>query len=283
MASLRYLYFPGCKIGPFLPEYDQSTRAVLAALGIELIDAELNCCGYPVREVDFTAAIFSGARIMAVAAQQGVPLLTPCKCCYGNLMQAKYWLKRSVSLRERVVGLLADEGLHWSDKTVVRHLLTAIKEDLGLNLLRDAVKQPLQGYPVAVHYGCHALRPGDVTHFDNPLAPTIFESVVATTGATAVPWPLRLECCGQPLWEKNNGLALSLMRRKVSDAIESGAKALITACTYCQLQFGPVRMEHLEEQASYQELPSILVSQMLGTALGLPGDALGKKGFSDLS
>jgi len=282
MTSLRYLYFPGCKIGPFLPEYDRSTRAVMAALGVELVDAELNCCGYPVREVDFTAAVFAGARVLAVASQMSLPLLTPCKCCYGNLMQAKYWMKQSTSLREQVVGLLADEGLHWSDEIVVRHLLTALKTDLGLHVLRDAVKQPLQGYPVAVHYGCHALRPSDVTHFDNPLAPTVFESVVAATGASAVPWPLRLECCGRPLWEKNNDLALSLMRRKVSDAIESGAKAMITACTYCQLQFGSGRMEHLAAQTSYRELPSILVSQLLGTALGLSGETLGKKGFPDL-
>ena len=279
MTALRYLYFPGCKITPFLPEYDHATRSLMAALGVDLKDAELNCCGYPVRDVDLTAAMFSGARVLAVAAQRGLPLLTPCKCCYGNFMQVKYWLKRSASLREQVVELLAKEGLYWSDGVVVRHLLTALKEDLGLERLKAAVKHPLQGYPVAVHYGCHALRPGDVTHFDNPLAPTIFESLVEVAGATAVSWPMRLECCGYPLWEKNNALALSLMQRKLNDARESGARALVTACTYCQLQFGSVRLEHLPEDASCRDLPAILFPQLLGTVLGLPCEALEKKGF----
>jgi heterodisulfide reductase subunit B len=284
MTPLRYLYFPGCKISPFLPEYDHATLALLATLGIDLADAELNCCGYPVRDVDFTAAMFSATRILATAAQKGLPLLTPCKCCYGNLMQAKFWMHRSAGLRERAIGLLAEEGLRWSETVVVRHLLTALKEDLGLDRLRAAVNQPLQGYRVAVHYGCHALRPGDVTRFDNPLAPTVFEAVVETTGAIAVPWPLRLECCGYPLWEKNNALALALMQRKLADASESGAQALITACTYCQLQFGAVREQHLQGPQAYRELPSILVSQLLGTALGLPDQALGlKKEFSVLS
>jgi len=153
-------------------------------------------------------------------------------------------------------------------------------EDLGLAHVQARVKHPLHGYRVAAHYGCHALRPGDVTQFDNPLAPTIFESVIAATGATAVEWPMRLDCCGYPLWEKNNQLSLALMQQKLADARESGAQALITACTYCQLQFGQVRSEHLSGTAAYNDLPAVLVSQLLGVALGLPDVALGQAGLT---
>ena len=69
------------------------------------------------------------------------------------------------------------------------------------------------------------------------------------------------------------------MQRKLNDARESGARALVTACTYCQLQFGSVRLEHLPEDASCRDLPSILFPQLLGTALGLPCEALEKRGF----
>lgn len=279
MAKLRYLYFPGCKIKPFLPEYDRATRAVLSTLDVGLEETELNCCGYPVRHVDFTAAMLSGARILAMAARKGLPVLTPCKCCYGNLKHAHFWMHRNAELRERVNGLLQEDGLQWSKDVVVRHLLTALTEDLGLVHVQARVKHPLHGYRAAAHYGCHALRPGDVTQFDNPLAPTIFESVVAATGATVVEWPLRLDCCGYPLWEKNNQLSLALMQQKLADARESGAQALITACTYCQLQFGPVRSEHLSDTAANNDLPAVLVSQLLGVALGLPGEALGQTGL----
>lgn len=281
MARQQYLYFPGCQLTPRLPEYDRATRAVLSVLEIDLNDSEVNCCGYPVRHVDFTAAMFSGARVLAVAAQKGLAVLTPCKCCYGNLKQAGYWMRRNTALRDRINRLLQQEGLAWSDDVTVRHLLNALTEDVGLEHIAAKVKTPLKGLKAAAHYGCHALRPGDVTQFDNPLAPTIFERVVAVTGATCVEWPLRLECCGHPLWQKNNRLSLALMRRKLADAHEAGAQVLITACTYCQIQFDDVRREHPSGNAAHDRLPAIVISQLLGIALGLPDDTLGlaSRGF----
>lgn len=241
MAALRYLYFPGCKLTPFLQAYDRDTRAVLGALDVTLEESELNCCGYPVRHHDFTAAMFCGVRVLALAARKGLPLLTPCKCCYGNLKQADFWMRRNSDLRRQMNALLGKEGLYWREDLVVRHLLTALDQDIGPERLGARVRRSLEGLKVAAHYGCHALRPGDVTQFDNPLAPTIFERVLAATGARSVEWPLRLECCGQPLWEKNDRLALALTRRKLADAREAGAQMLATACTYCQLQFEMAR------------------------------------------
>jgi heterodisulfide reductase subunit B len=274
MASLRYLYFPGCKLTPFLPAYDRATRAVLAALDVELAESELNCCGYPVRHTDFTAAMFCGARVLAVAAAQGLPLLTPCKCCYGQLKQADYWMRRNGELRRQINTMLSREGLYWREDIVVRHLLTALDEDVGAERVAARVRRPLAGLAVAAHYGCHALRPGDVTQFDNPLSPTIFERIVALTGARSVEWPLRLDCCGQPLWEKNDRLALSLMQRKLVDAREAGAQAMVTACTYCQLQLDGVRRTHLAPEAPGADLPVLLVTHLLTAAFDLPGYAL---------
>ncbi|RJQ79846.1 MAG: CoB--CoM heterodisulfide reductase [Desulfobacteraceae bacterium] len=275
MTRRRYLYFPGCKLKPRLPEYDRATRGVLETLEIELSDSELNCCGFPVRHLDFTASMLCGARVLAVAARKGLALLTPCKCCFGNLKQADYWLRRDSALRERINGLLRREGLAWSRDVTVRHLLNALTEDVGLEHIASKIKHPLTGLKAAAHYGCHALRPGDVTQFDNPLSPTLFERVIAAAGATCIEWPLRLECCGHPLWEKNNRLALSLMRRKLADAHEAGAQALITACTYCQIQFDAVRREHPSGNQAHDRLPAILVTQLLGVALGLSKETLG--------
>lgn len=269
MARLRYLYFPGCKITSFLPDYDRDTRAVLNALDVALDDSELNCCGYPVRHNDFTAAMYCGVRVLAIAARKELPLLTPCKCCYGNLKQADYWMRHSSELRRQINTLLSKEGLYWREDLTVRHLLTALDEDIGLDRLAALVRHPLTDFAVAAHYGCHALRPGDVTQFDNPLAPTLFERVVFATAAQSVAWPLRLDCCGRPLWEKNSQLSLSLTRRKLADAAEAGAQALITACTHCQLQFDTVRREYPEKKINGADLPAMSVSRLLAAALGL--------------
>ena len=273
MAAETFLNFPGCKINRFVPQYGRSARAVMAQLGITLDETELNCCGYPVRHVSFTASIWSAARNLAIAAAKGLPLMTPCKCCYGNLKHADHWMRRDSHLRRQVNSLLAKEGLAWQKDIHIRHLLTVLDESVGLKRLQESVIRPLTGLRVAAHYGCHALRPGNITHFDNPLSPTIFERLVAVTGAQAVEWPLRLECCGHPLWEKNNRFSLALMTDKLNDARQSGAQILTTACTYCQMQFDTIQADHAH--GATQQLPAVLYTQLLGMAMGLPDDLLG--------
>ena len=130
---------------------------------------------------------------------------------------------------------------------------------------------------MAAHYGCHALRPSDVMQFDNPLAPTIFERLVELTGASAVDWPRRLDCCGQPLLESNEHLSLRLMQTKVADARQAGADTLCTACTYCQVQFGQVQ-HSLGAALIPEPLPSVLFPQLLGLSMGLPPEDLGLSG-----
>ncbi len=269
---MKYAYFPGCKIPWHLPQYGQATRAVCELFGIELVDLEFNCCGYPARHISFEASIFAAARNFALAARKRLPLLTPCKCCFGNLSHAMYWLRENADLRATVRGKLRKEGLPWPDQMQVVHLLTAL-DDAGR--IKSAVTRPLEGVRVAAHYGCHALRPGYVTRFDNPLAPTLFERLIQATGAETVSWPLRLECCGNPLWGKNDDLAGKLAHRKLVDAANSGAQILCTACTYCQLQFDVLREKLPDQKALKPAPPALLFPQLLGLSLGLSPLELG--------
>lgn len=273
MAQKTYLYFPGCKMNRFLPQYSASTRAVLSELDIALDETELNCCGYPVRHENFAAAMTAAARNLAVAARKNLPLMTPCKCCYGNLKHADHWMRIDVDLRTQVNAVLAEEGLAWEDNIPIVHLLNMLDTDIGTKRLRTYISHPLEGLDVAASYGCHALRPGNITQFDNPLSPTVFERLIAATGATPMDWPLRLECCGRPLWKKNNRFSLELMNTKIEDARQSGAQILITACTYCQLQFDDVQADHAGNDTT--QLPAVLYTQLLGTAMGLSPDDLG--------
>lgn len=268
---MKYAYFPGCKIPRHLPEYDLSVRAVLDRLGVRLADIRFNCCGYPVRHRSFEASVFSAARNLALARREHLTLVTPCKCCFGNLKHAEYWLKQRPNLRISVNDRLAREGLRWDTDIRVIHLLTLLDEDAGEGMIRERVVNPLTGLRVAAHYGCHALRPSDVTQFDNPLAPAIFERLIAAAGATPVDWPLRLECCGSPLQDKNDRLSLRLMNRKLRDAAHAGADAVATACTYCQLQFDRVKSAPAFQERKGDYPPAVLVSTLLGAAMGLTG------------
>jgi heterodisulfide reductase subunit B len=272
---MRYAYFPGCKIPHHLPQYGDSVRAVCRALDVELVDIEFNCCGYPVRNESELASVFSAARNFALAERAGLPIMTPCKCCFGNLRYAVSRLHESADLAGEVARLLAREGLALPRRMEVRHLLTVLDRDVGAATLAERVVSPLHGLKVACHYGCHALRPGKVTGFDDPLAPTVFERVVAALGAETVDWALRLECCGHPLRGRDEVVSESLMRRKLESADGAGAHVLATACTYCQLQFDVERDRHPFNSPWRGMVPAVLVSQLVGSALGLEEARLG--------
>ena len=265
---MRYAYFPGCKIPHHLPGYGQGVEAVCGALGLELVHLEFNCCGWPLRDQSLLASVFSTARNLALARQQGLPILTPCKCCLGNLKNGRQLLERSPGLAREVNLLLKREGLE-PGLAQVDHLLTVLDRDVGTSSLKEMVKEPLTGLKVACHYGCHALRPARVTNFDDPLNPTIFERIVEALGAEAVPWELRLECCGYPLRYRDQAASQRLMRAKLLEAGSAGAGLVVTACTYCQLQFERER-RLLPPGRSLPDAPeAVLVTRLLAQALGL--------------
>ncbi len=262
---MKLIYFPGCKIADHLPAYGRSVKAVLTAFGIELVELPLNCCGYPIRDRSPEAAVWCAVRNLALAEARGLDLITPCKCCFGTLRQAAYWMERSRPLKERIGQRLKKEGLSYTGRFHTWHLLSVLTHQVGLEVIGRQIRHPFTKLHVAAHYGCHALRPSDVVQLDNPLAPTIFEDLLSILGATPVSWPRRLECCGQPQKGKNDRVARRLLQSKINDAAAAGATVVATACTYCQMHF-----ESSETQNSLQVLP---LSHLMAQAMGLDIDS----------
>ncbi|MCP4626705.1 MAG: disulfide reductase [bacterium] len=272
---MSYSYFAGCKIPYYLPEYGSSTLSLLNRFDIELQDLEFNCCGYPVRDIDFQSFLLAGARNLALAEQKYTDIVTPCKCCFGSLKFVEYYLKQRGELKDKVNGLLQPEGLQWEGRNTVSHLLTVLHQDVGLDIIRAAVVNPLDNLKVATHNGCHTLRPGNVTQYDNPLTPSIFSDLVTLTGAEGVFWSMRDDCCGNPQWDKNQKLALKQIQRKLLNAKQAGADFVCTACTYCQMQFEQKSHSDLIPRFDGQTIPAILISQLIGLSIGMADEKIG--------
>jgi len=191
-----------------------------------------------------------------------------CQCCFGSLKHADHYLKNNPKKREMIVSLLKEEGLDFKGTTKIEHILTVFANQIGYSNIEKQITKKFKGLKIAPHYGCHALRPSNITQFDNPHAPTIFEQVIQLTGAEAVDWSKRLECCGNPLWEKNNELSLGILEQKIDSAKEASADMICSACNYCQLQFDEIQKTALEK-TSAEQFPSIFISQLLGLSMGL--------------
>ena len=142
---MKFAFFPGCKIPYYLEHYGAASRAVLDALGVELIDLEFNCCGYPSRSIFFEAFVLSSARNMALALREGLPILTPCKCCFGSFKHADHWLKENPRLRDEINEQLGEEGLRWEEGIEVKHLLTVLDRDVGPDRIKSHVRTPFEG------------------------------------------------------------------------------------------------------------------------------------------
>ena len=272
----QFALFLGCTIPARLLQYESASRAVLDELDVSVVDIKaFNCCGYPLRNIDFKAFLQLSARNLALAERQGLPIMALCQCCFGSLKKAHHLLKEDGSLRKEVNAVLAREGLHYGGEIEVKHLLQVLYHDVGIAAIQKEVKRMYEGLQIAAHYGCHVLRPSNVVQFDNPLSPTIFDELVAATGAVSVPWQRRLECCGAPLRGVNDELSMAITKKKIEAGTGAGADYLCVACPYCQIQFDTVQGSMPSKGGEDHQLPSILYPQLLGLCMGINEKILG--------
>jgi heterodisulfide reductase subunit B len=273
---MEFAYFLGCTIPARLNQYESSSRAVLEKLGVGLVDIrEFNCCGYPLRNIDFKIFILSSARNLALAEKKNLNVMALCKCCYGSLKKADYLMKENASLQKEVNATLEKEGLKYEGRIEVKHLLSVLHKEIGIEAIKGKMAATFKGLKIATHYGCHALRPSQVVGFDNAVAPSLFDQLVEVTGAESIDWPMKLECCGAPLWGINDQLSMDLTLKKLTNGKQSGADYVCAACPYCHIQFDKVQKMILSQRNVNHPLPSVLYTQLLGMSLGIDKKILG--------
>jgi CoB--CoM heterodisulfide reductase subunit B len=273
---MKFTLFIGCNIPARVQQYELSARAVSKKLGIELVDnREFKCCGNPIRSTDPQVFLLMAARNLALAEKQGSDLMVLCKCCFGSLKKAAHFMAQNPQIQEEINTQLAKENLSYSGTVKIKHFLSVLYHDIGVKAIKETITQPFKKLNIATHYGCHALRPSDVTQFDNPVAPVLFDELVKVTGAKSIDWPLKLECCGAPMLGVNDTLSMDLTQKKIIDALGAGADYLCVACPYCQMQFDTVQSKIISENKNIHNLSSIVYPQLLGIAMGLSGDDTG--------
>lgn len=274
---MNYAVFRCCPTSIFLKQYETSTDAVLKKLGVKFKNIkDFNCCGYPLKNIDFKAYLLSSGRNIALAAQKKVNIVTVCDCCYGSLRQAQHHLNNDAALRNEIDKTLKKEGLRLDIEAVkIRHMLDVLLNDIGPEPIKEKMQKTYRGLKIATHYGCHILRPSNIVGFDSPVVPSKFDQLVDITGAESVPWSAKLQCCGSPMWGSEDELSMDLTEKKVANARQSGADYLCVTCAYCQLQFDRVQNAMVSMRNIRHPVPSILYTQLLGLALDVNPALLG--------
>jgi len=273
---IKYAMYLGCNIPARVDQYDSAARAVLKQLDVKLVDIkQFACCGYPMRNIDRKAFVLSSASNLAEAEAEGLDIVALCKCCFGTLKEAQHLLSEDEDLLAEINRLLSEKGLNYQGRVQVKHFLSVLYHDVGIDAIKTKIARPCKGLKIATHYGCHALRPSSVTQFDDPVAPGIFDTLVEVTGAKSVDWARKLDCCGAPLTGINDDLSMNLTRKKLSDGNKSGAHYLCAACPYCYMQFDTVQQTMLSGSNDEQAFACILYPQLLGLCMGIDDRTLG--------
>ena len=269
---MEYAPFDCCFTGTALREFDRSSRAVLNALGVRLRKIDVfGCCGHPLKNVDYTAAVTSAARNLALADQRNLAILTMCSCCYGNLKNATRLMEKGGLLKEEVNGVLRKEDLEYRRGVAVKHVFDFLCQDVGLQRIEKHISHKYQGLKVVFQFGCQLLRPPADLGTDSSFDTSQAERLAALMGLECVPWPEAEECCGAPVRGFQDEVSLKMRRKKTVGAKEAGADFIISACPFCHLQLSAE-----EGRAGHppSEAPSVLFTQLFGLALGIPAERL---------
>lgn len=268
---MRIGYYPGCSLHATSREFDESLRATATALDVELTEiTDWSCCGATSgHATNHLLSVALPARNLALAEEQGMQeVLAPCAACFNRLASASHSLREDAGLEEKIKEILARP---FANTVRVRNVMELYR--MLIPQITEKSAGRLKGMKVACYYGCLLVRPPGVVAFDDPEQPTSMEDVCRATGATAVEWNLKLDCCGGAFSLSRTASVVRLGRAILDDARKAGAEALIVACPMCHsnLDFRQGAMT----QSGEPPMPVLFLSELVGMGLALPARDLG--------
>ncbi|MCK9191470.1 MAG: CoB--CoM heterodisulfide reductase iron-sulfur subunit B family protein [Sphaerochaetaceae bacterium] len=257
-----YSYYPGCTLKNTAKELDECGRISAEALGFTLEEiTDWQCCGGQYTSgKDEIVTKLSSVRALDDAKKSEQDLVTLCSACYNVIKQTNNAMIEDSDMQMKVNNYLKlDEP--YKGETSVYHFLEVLRDKVGFDKVKEAVKAPLKGKKVGAYYGCLLLRPGKVLQFDDPENPKIMEDFIKALGGTPVIYNMRNECCGGYTILEDTDAAGRNTSKILLNAEDMGADFLITACPLCQY--------NLMQNSLSEKTPIYYFTELLAHALGL--------------
>lgn len=271
---MKYSFFPGCSMESTAKDFRLSTDAVAKALGITLEEIDgWTCCGStPAHATDSLLAASLPAKDLAIAEELGQDVVVCCAACYSRLAAANHAILNNPALKAEVSEVI---GREYNGGAKVRHFLSVLAEDVGLDEIKDRVEKKLSGMKAACYYGCLLARPRELSIFPDSEDPRLMEDILDAVGVESVEWPYKTECCGASFSITKGDSVRRLTGDILRMAKESGADCIVAACPLCQSNLD-LRQADIEKATGEKiGIPVFYFTQLLGLAFGLPEKELG--------
>jgi len=271
----RYAFFPGCLIPARHPAMEFAIRSTLEKLEIEIVDLEgASCCPDPIyfKSKDKLSWLAVAARNLTLAEDLGLDIFTNCSGCTATLSET-YHLLQDEELRDQINERLARIDREYRGTSRVRHIATLVRDEVGYDKVRESVVRPLEGLKVAIHYGCHLLKPSRIMQVDNPDNPEVMEKLVEALGASPVRHRNWYLCCGKACQDEQ--IPNQMMHDLLDTVREEEADILGMICPTCFGQFdhGQKKIAKLFEKDF--STPPVYYFQLLAFAQGVAYENLG--------
>jgi heterodisulfide reductase subunit B len=276
----EFNFFLGCIAPNRYPGIEASSVKTARKLDIELCDLKgASCCPAPgaFGSMDVNAWLALGARNICLSEKESKDIALVCNGCYKSLFEANHRLKADPALKEKVNSILANIDYEFQGTIEVRHLIDILYNDVGTEKVKESVELPLTGLNVAVHYGCHLLRPKFDRIFGSSERPRFFDELVEALGATSVDYKEKMMCCGAGGGVRSGNLdqALDMCSEKLYNMVQAGADVVVNVCPFCHLQLDRGQTEIKEKFGDVYDLPVLHYNQLLGIAQGMNPEELG--------
>jgi len=263
-------YYPGCSSSGTGKEYDISLRKVLNLLDVQL--EELNdwsCCGATsAHATNHLLSVALPARNLIIAEDQKLSeVVAPCAACYNRLIVTQHELETNPQLEKETSELLGKSVRSGISIINIIELFVHI----GKEKITEKKKNDLKGIKAACYYGCLLVRPFNITHFDDPEQPSSMEKIISATGAQAIDWNYKIECCGGAHSFAHKEIVVDLSRKIIDDARLHGADVIVVACPMCHSNLD-MRQRAMK---NHQEMPILYLSEFIGLSLGIEPKELG--------
>lgn len=272
---MSYDLFLGCVIPARLPFLEASSRKIFEKLGIKLNDVEgFSCCPDPtgIELIDHNTWLALGARNLSLSKNNG-GIISFCSGCVETLKGVNYFINKDVATKKEVNRYLQKVGKVYEGKTHVKHFAEVLYENL--DKVKENVEKPLEGFRVAVHYGCHYLRPSEIMEWDDPFEPITIDEIVKAIGAESVDYDLKMECCGNPVEKSDKELSLLMIDNKLKAIENAAANCVAVVCPACYQQFEFKQRELNKRNNTEYNIPIFYLSELVALAFGYSSEEIG--------
>jgi heterodisulfide reductase subunit B len=219
--------------------------------------------------VNLETSVAVSAYNICLAEEADLDMVTLCTGCFESLAMANTLLKEDAKLKTRINKALSEAGKEFKGTKEVKHYLSVLLEDIGIEGIKKKITTKLSNLKVATFPGCHLLRPSELLQFDDPERPKIFDSLIEALGAESLDYRNKLKCCGGLLRGYSDELASEIAREKLQNVSKSGADLISTLCPFC---FIALDLGQIQIKANFKEdyaIPVLHYAELLSLALGI--------------